>query len=57
MVGGDGDDFIKARVGRGTVDCGPGNDVVVQSHKRRKNWKIVNCEKISYALDKHQNAG
>lgn len=52
LIGGDGDDFIKARDGKGTIDCGPGNDVAVQSKKRRKHWKIVNCEKISYKLEK-----
>jgi Ca2+-binding RTX toxin-like protein len=52
LIGGDGDDYIKARDGSGTIDCGPGNDVAVQSKKRRKYWKIVNCEKISYNLEK-----
>ena len=56
IIGGAGNDKIHARYGHGTITCGSGQDKVWQSRKRRKNWKIASdCEKITYALDKHQN--
>ena len=45
---GPGDDYVKAHFGRGVVDCGSGRDVVYVSHRGRRNWKIRNCERISY---------
>ena len=52
-IGGHGNDNIHARDGGGTIDCGPGKDMVGQSKKRRKNWKIAkDCETITYNLEK-----
>jgi Ca2+-binding RTX toxin-like protein len=41
-------DYIKAHFGRGSIDCGPGSDLLYISHKARSHYKIRNCEKISY---------
>lgn len=45
---GSGDDVVHAHYGRGTADCGPGNDLIYLSHKRRRGWKIRNCERITF---------
>jgi Ca2+-binding RTX toxin-like protein len=45
---GSGHDTIHAHFGRGSIDCGGGSDVLFISHKSKKDYKISNCETISY---------
>lgn len=34
--------------GKGTVDCGPGRDIVHLPRKRRRNWTFISCERFEY---------
>ena len=45
---GSGKDYVKAHYGRGAIDCGGGTDVLYISHRARKDYKIKNCETVSY---------
>jgi Ca2+-binding RTX toxin-like protein len=48
ISGGPGDDHIKFHFGTGgSVDCGPGKDVLAISHKLQKKVKISNCEIVT----------
>jgi hypothetical protein len=46
--GNGGDDWIKAHFGRGSIDCGRGNDVLYISRRAQKHYKIRRCETISH---------
>ncbi len=45
---GAGDDWVKAHFGRGTIDCGPGRDVLYISRKAQRHYRISGCETISH---------
>lgn len=47
MKGGSGDDYIVARFSRGTIDCGPGKDIVFVSKKSQRATKFKSCETIT----------
>ena len=51
LYGGPGNDAIRAHYGRGIIDCGPGRDIYHVAYSRRKNWKIRNCERVSYLTE------
>jgi hypothetical protein len=45
---GGGNDWIKAHFGRGTIDCGPGVDVLYISRRAQKRYTVRGCEQISH---------
>jgi hypothetical protein len=46
VTGGPGNDVIWERSGRGTIDCGPGRDLV---HARRRTpWRLRGCERVDF---------
>lgn len=47
IKGGTGEDYIVARFSRGTIDCGPGRDIVFVSKKSRRATKFKRCETIT----------
>ena len=49
--GGPDNDAIKARYGRGVVNCGPGRDIVWVPKRRKRNWVFKNCEKFEYRTE------
>jgi hypothetical protein len=53
IEGGPGNDRIHAHFGHtgSSVDCGPGNDIVFFSKKRRSHFSERGCERISFQLD------
>ena len=48
IFAGGGADWIKAHFGRGTIDCGPGNDILFVSRKAQRHYKIRHCDRISH---------
>ena len=44
--GGPGDDHIFAYFGRGTIDCGAGNDILTLSRTARHHYTETNCETV-----------
>jgi hypothetical protein len=44
VKGGPGKDYVWAYYGRGTIDCGPGNDTA--RVKLNGPWKLRNCERV-----------
>ena len=44
VKGGPGKDYVWAYYGRGTIDCGPGNDTA--RVKLNGPWKVRNCERV-----------
>jgi hypothetical protein len=40
--------WVKAHFGAGTVDCGPGRDLLFISRRAQRHFTIVNCERISH---------
>ena len=44
VKGGAGKDYVWAYYGRGTIDCGPGNDTA--RVKLNGPWKLHNCERV-----------
>jgi Ca2+-binding RTX toxin-like protein len=54
ITGGPGDDVIHAHSGTGgTVNCGPGNDLVYLSHRSAPHYVLRNCERRSFATAGH----
>ena len=43
-----GDDEVHAHYGFGSIDCGPGNDLLYVSHRSQKKYKITGCERLTY---------
>jgi Ca2+-binding RTX toxin-like protein len=48
IAAGAGDDWVKAHFGSGSVDCGPGRDLLFISRRAQRQFTIVNCERISH---------
>jgi hypothetical protein len=48
IAAGGGNDYVKTHWGRGSVDCGPGRDVLYVSRRARPHYAIRNCERISH---------
>ena len=40
------DDKVFAYFGHGTIDCGPGNDVLTLSKSSEHNYTYLNCESV-----------
>lgn len=57
LLAGTGNDAIKIRYGRGTLDCGPGQDIVYVPRKRRARWKLKSCEKFDYRTEAQRGDG
>jgi Ca2+-binding RTX toxin-like protein len=57
IEGGNHNDAIKARYGRGVVNCGPGKDIVHIPKRRKRNWKFKNCEKFEYRTESQVGHG
>jgi hypothetical protein len=45
---GGANDYIKAHFGRGSIDCGGGEDILYISRRAQRDYKIHNCERISH---------
>jgi hypothetical protein len=46
---GSGNDVIHAHFGTGgVIDCGSGYDVVYISHRSRRHYRLIHCERVSY---------
>jgi len=48
IAAGGGDDWVKAHFGRGTIDCGPGRDLLFISRRAQRVFRITGCERISH---------
>jgi Ca2+-binding RTX toxin-like protein len=49
ITGGAGNDTIHAHYGRsGTIDCGPGNDLLFLSHRSKPHYRVRNCERSTF---------
>ena len=48
IAAGGGADWIKAHFGRGVIDCGLGNDILLVSRKAQRHYKIRHCDRISH---------
>jgi hypothetical protein len=48
IAAGAGNDWIKAHFGKGSIDCGPGNDLLFISRRAQRHFSITGCERISH---------
>jgi Ca2+-binding RTX toxin-like protein len=49
ITGGPGNDTIHAHFGRGgSIDCGPGKDLLFLSHRSKPHYRIRNCERKTF---------
>jgi Ca2+-binding RTX toxin-like protein len=46
VYAGTGDDHVFAYFGHGTIDCGPGNDILTLDKSDEHNYTVTNCESI-----------
>jgi len=49
ITGGPGNDTIHAHFGAGgTIDCGPGRDLLFLSHRSKPHYKVRHCERKTF---------
>ena len=57
IYAGPGNDLVHAHFGRGTIDCGAGEDVLFVSRRSQPGYLIRNCETISHETISHKTLG